>query len=209
MSEVDAREAKRALRAAQKARRAGLFEAHPEAATALLQHLPPGLRPRVVSGTTPMGSELDPRPLMRHLAARGAQLALPRTPPRGQPLTFHVWTEETRFAPGRFGLDEPAADTPALVPDLVLVPLLAFDGAGRRLGSGGGYYDATLRALRAAGPVFALGVAFSGQQVDAVPCEAFDEPLDAVLTEAGWLEVAPLNPGTDVFSAGEGRPPRR
>jgi 5-formyltetrahydrofolate cyclo-ligase len=209
VSEVGAREAKRALRVAQKARREGLFRAHPEAATAVLRHLPPGLRPRVVSGTLPMGSEVDPRPLMRHLESRGAQLALPRTPPRGQPLTFHAWTDETRFAPGRFGLDEPAPDTPALVPDLVLVPLLAFDAAGRRLGLGGGYYDATLRALRAAGPVFALGVAFSGQQVDAVPSEAFDEPLDAVITEAGWFDVAPHPPDAAPSSSGEAPPSPR
>jgi 5-formyltetrahydrofolate cyclo-ligase len=182
-------EAKRALRAALKARRERLAAEHPDAAHRLVSLLQLPTMPRVVSGTVPIASELDPRPLMRHLASLGAQLALPRTPPRGQALTFHAWTARTTFVRSAFGTEEPTADTPQLVPDLVLVPLLAFDRTGARLGYGGGYYDVTLRALRALGPVFALGVAFSGQEVSAVPVEAFDERLDAVVTEQGWVDV--------------------
>jgi 5-formyltetrahydrofolate cyclo-ligase len=186
---VTVAEAKRALRTTMKAKRAELAEASPDAASAVLRHvaLRPGLR--VVSGTMPVGSELDPRPLMRHLASQGALLALPRTPPRGQPLTFHTWTAQTRFVRTAFGLEEPAPETPTLVPDLVLVPLLAFDRTGARLGYGGGYYDLTLRTLRAQGAVFALGVAYAGQAVPHVPTEPFDERLDAIVTEAGWIDA--------------------
>jgi 5-formyltetrahydrofolate cyclo-ligase len=183
-------EAKRALRRSLKARRELLAAANPDAARRLVPHLRLPTLPHVVSGTVPIGSELDPRPLMQHLASLGAQLTLPRTPPKGQPLTFHAWTRETTFVRSAFGVDEPSPQTPTLVPDLVLVPLLGFDRTGARLGYGGGYYDVTLRALRAVGPVFALGVAFAGQEVSAVPVEAFDERLDAVVTEQGWVDVA-------------------
>ncbi|MDX2009309.1 MAG: 5-formyltetrahydrofolate cyclo-ligase [Myxococcaceae bacterium] len=182
-------EAKRALRATMKARRAELAEASSDAASAVLRHVTLRARPRVVSGTMPVGNELDPRPLMRHLASLGTLLSLPRTPPRGQPLTFHAWTPQTRFVRSGFGIEEPAPETALLVPDLVLVPLLAFDRTGARLGYGGGYYDLTLRTLRAQGAVFALGLAYSGQEVPLVPTEPFDERLDAVVTEAGWIDA--------------------
>jgi 5-formyltetrahydrofolate cyclo-ligase len=180
-------EAKRALRKALKARRDELAPLTPDAGTRLVEHLQLAMRPTVVSGTWPVGSELDPRPLMKHLAALGAQLALPRTPARGQPLSFHRWTAESRFERSAFGIEEPTSDTPLVRPDLVLVPLLAFDRTGARLGYGGGYYDVTLRALRASGPLFALGLAYAGQELPEVPTEAHDERLDAVLTEVEWI----------------------
>lgn len=143
--------------------------------------------PRVVAGTFPMRSELDPRPLMRRLEALGASLALPRTPRRGQPLTFHRWDSETRLVTSRFGVTEPSEETPLVTPDLVLVPLLAFDRTGARLGYGGGYYDVTLAALRSAGPAFALGLAFAAQELESVPNEPHDVRLDAVLTERALI----------------------
>ena len=90
------------------------------------------------------------------------------------------------------GVPAPGPDAPELTPDLVVVPLLAFDGAGARLGQGGGYYDRTLAALRAAGPVVALGLAYAGQEVARLPVEAHDQRLDAVLTEAGLRRFAPI-----------------
>lgn len=143
--------------------------------------------PSVVAGTFPMRSELDPRPLMHRLEALGATLALPRTPRRGQPLTFHRWDAGTQLVTSRFGVTEPTEETPVVTPGLVLVPLLAFDRTGARLGYGGGFYDVTLAALRAAGPVFALGLAYAAQEVERVPTEPHDVRLDAVLTEAGLL----------------------
>lgn len=180
-------EAKRALRKALKARRDELARLTPDAGTRLLEHVRLSVRATVVSGTWPLGSELDPRPLMKHLEAQGAVLALPRTPARGQPLSFHRWTAQTRFDRSAFGIEEPVAETPIVRPDFVLVPLLAFDRTGARLGYGGGYYDGTLRALRASGPLFALGLAYAGQELPAVPTEAHDERLDAVLTELEWI----------------------
>ncbi|MDP3232893.1 MAG: 5-formyltetrahydrofolate cyclo-ligase [Myxococcales bacterium] len=143
--------------------------------------------PSVVAGTFPMRSELDPRPLMRRLEALGATLALPRTPRRGQPLTFHRWDAGTQLVTSRFGVTEPEAETPMVTPDLVLVPLLAFDRTGARLGYGGGYYDVTLTALRTSGPVFALGLAYAAQELEHVPTEPHDVRLDAVLTEAQFI----------------------
>lgn len=181
-------EDKRALRRRARALRDELARTVPLAGERVLQHLRLGGRPQVVAGTMPIGSELDPRPLMRHLEAFGARLALPRTPPLGQPLTFHAWTPGTRLSQGPFGIEEPAPDAELLSPDLVLVPLLAFDRRGARLGSGGGYYDVTLRALRRQGPVFALGVGYAGQEVPCVPSEPHDERLDAIVTEREWIE---------------------
>ena len=155
----------------------------PTAAEDLARAYPVSTIPRVVAGTFPMRSELDPRPLMRRLEALGATLALPRTPRRGQPLTFHRWDAGTQLVTSRFGVTEPAPETPIVIPDLVLVPLLAFDRTGARLGYGGGYYDVTLAALRSSGPVFALGLAYSAQEVERVPTEPHDVRLDAVLTE--------------------------
>lgn len=141
----------------------------------------------VVAGTWPMKTELDPRPVMRRLEALGATLALPRVVRRGQPLTFHAWTAATRFVSSRFGVTEPEPETPVLEPDVLLVPLLAFDRTGGRLGYGGGFYDATLASLRARRAVVAVGVCFAGLEVTAVPMEPHDQRLDAVCTEREWL----------------------
>ncbi|MBL8919929.1 MAG: 5-formyltetrahydrofolate cyclo-ligase [Myxococcaceae bacterium] len=147
----------------------------------------PGERVTVVAGTFPMKSELDPRPLMRRLEALGATLALPRVIRRGQPLVFHAWTAATRFVTSRFGVTEPAPETPVVEPDLLLVPLLAFDRTGARLGYGGGFYDATLSSLRARRAALAIGVAWAGLEVAAVPVEPHDQRLDAVCTEREWI----------------------
>jgi len=113
-------------------------------------------------------------------------LALPVTPPRGQPLLFRRWRFGTPLVPGRFGTSVPPEDAPVVAPNALLVPLLAFDAAGRRLGYGGGYYDRTLAALPG---VWALGVAFAGQQVAKVPAGAHDVPLHGIATEAGFFRT--------------------
>jgi 5-formyltetrahydrofolate cyclo-ligase len=139
----------------------------------------------VVSGFWPMGREIDVRPLLLALAGRGHAIALPRTPARGLPLSFHRWRPGDLLEPGRMGILQPPPTTEELAPDVLLVPLVAFDAGMRRLGHGAGYYDRTLAALRARKPVLAIGIAFAAQQVDRVPVGPHDGLLDAVATEQG------------------------
>jgi len=180
---------KRALRASAKAARAAAAGA-PGAAVAVRDRflaavpLPAG---RVVSGYWPMGDELDPRPLMEALAAGGQRLALPAIRGAGLPLAFRAWQPGDRVVPAGFGTREPAAAAEELTPEVLLVPLLAFDSAGYRLRYGGGFYDRSLALLRKSGDILAVGLAFSAQQVAALPREATDQPLDLVITEAGLL----------------------
>ena len=180
---------KRALRAEWAERRADLFARQPLAGQTLSTHLPSLQEPPgVVAGYWPMRSEIDPRPLMARFARSGWRLALPVTPSRGTEggLAFRLWTSDATMAPHAFGMQEPPASAETTRPDLVLVPLLAFDAAGHRLGYGAGHYDRTLERLRAEGPVKAIGVAFAGQGTDALPSTSYDQPLDAILTERGY-----------------------
>jgi 5-formyltetrahydrofolate cyclo-ligase len=179
MNDLDA--AKRAAREAAFARRAGLDA---EAAGRLLAgHVlrdcppPPGA---VISGFWPLGGEIDIRPLLSALHERGHRIALPVTPRRGEALTFRGWRPGDAMVPERFGTMRPIGDV--LVPDMLLIPLLAFDLSGGRLGYGGGFYDRTLAALPER---LRLGCAFAAQQVDAVPVGPYDSRLDAVATENG------------------------
>ncbi|MCC6887439.1 MAG: 5-formyltetrahydrofolate cyclo-ligase [Hyphomicrobiales bacterium] len=137
----------------------------------------------VVSGFMPLGSEINPLPLMRVLAAAGAALALPAVIGRGEPLALRAWSFGAPLAPGVWGIREPLPEAPAADPDILLVPLLAFDRGGRRLGYGAGYYDRTLAVLRARRNVVALGLAYTAQEVAAVPVGPRDARLDLVLTE--------------------------
>ena len=140
---------------------------------------------RACAGYAPIGSELDPGPLLRHLDALGLRLALPVTENRRGPLTFRSWRWGGSLEPGAFGVQVPPPGNEVVVPELLLVPLLAYDMAGHRLGYGAGYYDRTLAALRAARPVVAIGLAFHGQRVATLPVTAQDQALDWVVTEAG------------------------
>lgn len=136
----------------------------------------------------PHAGEVDTRPLLHALFWLGALPLLPRMQGRGQPLVFAAWTPDTALAGGPFGVMEPPADQPAAVPDIILVPLLAFDREGRRLGYGAGFYDRTLAALAAENhQALRAGFAFASQEVDMVPTDAHDAPLDLVVTEAGVL----------------------
>jgi 5-formyltetrahydrofolate cyclo-ligase len=176
--------AKAAARKIARARRAGLANAEAPArlAAALLAgHGPP--KGAIIAGYWPMGEEMDPRPLMLALAARGHVLALPVTPPRGQPLAFRAWVPGAALRAGPMGTSEPFAGD-ELRPDMLLVPLLAFDRAGRRLGYGGGYYDRTLAALPGAK---AIGIAYAGQEMPEVPAGLQDFRLPLIATEAGVI----------------------
>jgi 5-formyltetrahydrofolate cyclo-ligase len=142
----------------------------------------PPLPGAVVAGVWPLPGEIDLRPLLQRLAMAGHTLALPVTPQRGQPLTFRRWAPGEALQAGRFGTFEPTG--PELEPDFFLVPLLAFDRTGRRLGYGGGFYDRTLTARPA---VPRLGVGFAAQEMPAVPAGPMDIRLPRVATERGLI----------------------
>ncbi|MSO54252.1 MAG: 5-formyltetrahydrofolate cyclo-ligase [Rhodospirillales bacterium] len=144
-------------------------------------------RPTVVSAFWSMGDEIDVKPLLAALHARGYVLGLPVVVKRGQPLTFRQWHPTTQLEAVAFGLLQPAADQPDVVPDVVITPLLAFDGRGHRLGYGAGYYDRTLAGLRDRGHVTAVGVGFADQRIDEVPITERDQLLDWMVTDqAAW-----------------------
>ena len=141
--------------------------------------------PGIVSGFKPFSDEIDVLPLMARLAGEGWRTALPVVVGRDRPLVFRAWAPGEPTVAGAWAIPVPPDGAPEVEPDVLLVPMLAFDGAGFRLGYGGGFYDRTLAALRAVKPVTAVGVGFSGQEMEQVPREAHDEPLDWILTEQG------------------------
>jgi 5-formyltetrahydrofolate cyclo-ligase len=137
----------------------------------------------IVSGYSPIRSEIDPVPLMRKLAERGAQLALPAVMARGKSLAFRAWSPSDRLMLGPLGILEPSPAAAELIPDIMLVPLAAFDRLGHRIGYGAGHYDFTLAHLRKVKPITAIGLAFAAQEIEAVPALSHDVALDYVLTE--------------------------
>jgi 5-formyltetrahydrofolate cyclo-ligase len=145
----------------------------------------------IVSAYWPMGSELDTRHLIHRLYEGGCRIGLPVVVAKGEPLIFRRWAPETRFIPGDFHTQVPSPDEPEVVPDRLIVPLLAFDSAGFRLGYGGGFYDRTLARLRQLGPVTAIGLAYASQEVPRVPRAAYDQPLDWLATETFARRVRP------------------
>jgi 5-formyltetrahydrofolate cyclo-ligase len=140
-------------------------------------------RGMVVSGFSPMKTEINPIPLMRKLADAGVQLALPAIAGRGKPLIIRAWNFGDPFKAGQWGIREPVAEAPEIAPDILIVPLAAFDRFGHRIGYGAGYYDMTINALRAKKPVTAIGIAFATQEIPHVPATERDARLDLVLTE--------------------------
>ena len=142
----------------------------------------------IVSGYSPIRSEIDPAPLMRALAAQGAQLALPAVMARGKSLAFRAWSAGDRLMLGPLGILEPSPAAAELIPDIMLVPLAAFDRAGHRIGYGAGHYDYTLAHLRKLKHIIAVGLAFAAQEIVAVPALPHDVALDYVLTETDVLD---------------------
>lgn len=142
----------------------------------------------IVSGFTPMKSEISPMSILLKLADAGANLALPVIAGRGQPLTMRSWRFGEPLNAGVWGIREPKPEAPEADPDILLVPLLAFDRSGHRLGYGGGYYDRTIRRLRRQKAVKALGIGFAAQEVSSVPATPCDKRLDLLLTENEVIE---------------------
>ena len=191
--ELNAR--KRTLRAEARERRRRLAAAGADAAAArAVAHFSDviGLRARTaIAGYWPLPDEFDCRPLLFALHADGHACALPVVSGRDRPLTFRAWTPDTTLQVGSFGVQVPPDDAGTVRPDIVVTPLLAFDDDGYRLGYGGGYYDRTLADLRAQDRgVLAVGLAFAGQRVAALPRDAGDEPLDWLVSESGAIQFA-------------------
>ena len=137
----------------------------------------------IVSLYWPIKDEADPSRLAEVLNKVGIDTALPITIARAQPLLFRRWTPGDAVVPGSWGIAHPSTDAPVVEPDVLFVPVAAFDRRGSRLGYGAGYYDATLASLRRRKSVRAIGVAFSCQEVLFLPTEPHDEPLDFIMTE--------------------------
>ncbi len=147
---------------------------------------------RVAAGYWPIRDEIDPRPLMTVLHDRGMVLSLPVIDEATRTLSFQAWAPEVDMVPHAFGTAVPASDgTRTVVPDLVLVPLLAFDRRGMRLGYGMGHYDRTLEALRRVRSIVTVGLAYGGQEMALVPSEPHDVALEWVVTEMERIECQP------------------
>jgi 5-formyltetrahydrofolate cyclo-ligase len=143
----------------------------------------------VVSGYSPLKSEISPVPLMKLASEAGAKLALPVVVKRGLPLTMRAWAFGEALGSGQWGIREPKAEAPEVFPDFLIVPLAAFDRAGYRLGYGAGYYDMTIARLRAMKPIVAMGIAFAAQEVPNLPHDAYDQKLDFLLTEREVIDL--------------------
>lgn len=187
---------KSGLRAMARERRAAAHAACPDAGARIaanLLHSVPLPDGAIVSGYHAMGDEADPLPSLLALAAGGHSLCLPVTPKRGLPLSFRLWRPGDALEPGVWDIPVPPASAPLVDPSVLLVPLLAYDRAGYRLGYGGGYYDRTLAALREKGrgkaAVLAIGIAYAGQEVESVPREETDQRLDWIVSEAGAIRT--------------------
>ena len=188
-------EAKRHLREAAKAKRSELplatrTEAGAQLASHGLDFLAARPSPLVVSAFLAIGEEINPAPLMSRLHRDGATIGLPVMVGKGKPLEFRAWAPGAMLVTRMWGIREPDQTTPRVEPDVLLVPLLAFDRTGQRLGYGGGFYDRTLHDLRSRRNVVAVGLAFASQEVDAVPHLDYDQRLDWVLTPEGPIRCS-------------------
>jgi len=145
-----------------------------------------GYRGVPVSGYAQMRSEIDPTAAMEEASAHGS-VCLPVIVEKDAPLTFREWSPGCEMVEGTFGARVPSSGK-IVIPEIVIVPLLAFSRAGGRLGYGGGFYDRTLELLRASKPTLAIGFAYAAQEMDDIPLEATDQPLDLIVTENGVIE---------------------
>lgn len=183
----------RLRKSARERRRQAVAEAGPDADARLAEHMAGGfghLAGCSVSGYLAIGAEIDVAPAMAALESRGLAPALPVVTGPARPLAFRRWRAGMELEDGPLGTRHPPATSPEVIPDVLIVPMLAFDLRGRRVGWGGGFYDRTLAALRAGKKVIAVGAAFAGQQVDKVPADEHDARLDWIVTEAGLIEIA-------------------
>ena len=188
MDHAETQALKANLRREASARRRQAHVAHPQAGLALMQHFKSAIQApagAAISGFWPMGDEIDIVPLLSQLHASGHPIGLPVVVGKGQPLIFRSWHPGLALVAGGFRTEVPPPGSAELAPEILIVPLLAFDAEGYRLGYGGGFYDRTLERLRGARGKrpLAIGVAFSAQHVTRVPRDHYDQPLDWIVTE--------------------------
>lgn len=183
----DVSSVKAAARKAAFLRRKPLFENANAAQAGYLSEVLAGYRGVALSGFMPIRTEIDPQPAMAEAAAYGP-VGIPVIDAAAHPLRFAHWAPDMEMVKGAFGAQIPAAPT-FFEPEILIVPLLAFDRKGGRLGYGGGFYDRTLEMLRAKRATMAIGFAFAGQEADDIPLEPTDQPLDLIVTERGVIEA--------------------
>ena len=178
---------KTAARTTALAHRAAISPAEADAFARRLARIGPELArahgATTVSAYASIGDEIATGPLLAALDDAGFVVGLPITGKIGTPLTFRRWTPDTKMVPGRMSIPEPPPKAETVEPDVLFVPLAAYDRRGHRIGYGAGFYDRTLAALRAKKQIVAIGVAFAAQEVLFVPNDAHDEPLDMIVTE--------------------------
>jgi 5-formyltetrahydrofolate cyclo-ligase len=195
MSVLPADQLKQNLRAAALAARDALNHEHRAASAQSIatRGLPIEIKHgAVVAGYSPIRSEFDPLPLMRKLVTQGARLALPVISARDAPLQFRAWRIDDKLQRGPLGILEPSVEAVELTPDILLVPLAAFDRSGHRIGYGAGHYDRTLAQLRALKEIIAIGLGFAAQEIPGVSASAHDARLDLVLTENETIDFRSL-----------------
>ena len=192
MASVTAEEFKAELRTTALKRRDALpAEERAAAAEAVAaQRFPIKFEPgAIISAYSPLRSEVNPVPLMRKLADAGARLALPVVVARGKPLIMREWAFGQPLGSGVWGIREPLPEAPEVWPDVVIVPLAAFDRKGHRIGYGAGYYDLTINRLRMLNSsLFAIGLAYHAQHVAVVPLTPRDARLDFIMTERDVID---------------------
>ncbi len=162
---------------------------HTEAAQALAARVAAEIpaKGNIIAGYWPIGDEIDCKLCLETLKAAGADVALPVAAGQGQVLIFRSWCPGDALEPGPFGTQHPAPRSPVVAPRVLLMPLVAFDRAGNRLGYGAGYYDRTVAALRQQRPIIAIGIAYDEQEIADVPSHGHDQKLDAVITDRRTL----------------------
>lgn len=186
---TDLAAAKAAARAAAFARRKGAQASADATQASHLSSVLAAHRGVPLAGYMAMRTEIDPTPAMEEAAGHGP-VCVPVIQGAGQPLLFRQWSPGCKMEPGPFGAAIPTTGD-WITPQILIVPLVAFDRQGGRLGYGGGFYDRTLEGLRAHGPVLAIGFAFAAQEADGLPLEETDQPLDLIVTEKGILDLPP------------------
>lgn len=193
MSQAGTKPSKAELRGEVLARRSALPEAERLAAAVRVAEsigalpIPPGA---IVSGFLPIRGEIDPRPALDDLARRGQRLCLPVVLEDRVTMIFRAWQPGEPLVPSSFGLSVPEPSAPVVDPSVMLVPLAAFDRRGFRIGYGKGHYDRAIERLSALGPLLEIGIAFACQEIDQVPAEPHDRPMQWVVTEAGAVRCA-------------------
>lgn len=185
---TDLADIKAAARKAGFARRKAAHSARGDAPARLLCDVLAGHRGAVLAGYMPIRTEIDPLPAMTAAAAHGP-VCVPVIEGEGRPLLFSRWTPDCAMKDGPFGARIPQVDD-FITPEVLIVPLVAFDRVGGRLGYGGGFYDRTLEILRAQGTVLAIGFAYGAQEAEGVPLESTDQPLDMIVTESEVIALS-------------------